>query len=116
MALFAERGFDAVTVTEVARAADVATATVFNYFPRKEDLVYSRLEVFEEQLLAAIRGRPAGESVLDAFAQFVTGRAGDGASRDLGERVTTTARIITASPSLLARERQVVAQYADALA
>src|SRR5215218_7645277 len=116
MELFAERGFDAVTVADVARAADVATATVFNYFPRKEDLVYSRLEVFEEALLAAIRGRAAGESVLDAFARFVLGSALEGASRDLGKRVETTSRIITASPALLARERQVVARYADALA
>src|SRR3954447_9084408 len=116
MALFAARGFGAVTVTEGARAADVATATVFNYFPRKEDLVYSRLEVFEEQLLAAIRDRAPGESVLDAFARFVTGRAREGASQSLGERVRTTARIITASPALLGRERQVMARYADALA
>ena len=116
MELFAARGFDAVTVADVARAAEVATATVFNYFPRKEDLVYSRLEVFEDELLAAIRERPAGASVVDAFARFVTGRAREGASRDLGERVETTARIITASPALLAREQQVVARYADALA
>src|SRR5438034_3149760 len=78
MELFAARGFDAVTVADVARAADVATATVFNYFPRKEDLVYSRLEVFEEELLAAIRDRLPGTSVVDAFAEFVTGRARDG--------------------------------------
>ena len=116
MELFAERGFDAITVADVARAADVATATVFNYFPRKEDLVYNRLETFEDELLAAIRERAAGESVLDAFARFVSGRAREGAGRDLGERVATTARIITASPALLARERQVVARYADALA
>jgi len=116
MELFAERGFDAVTVADVARAADVATATVFNYFPRKEDLVYSRLEVFEEALLAAIRGRAPGASVLDAFADFVTGTARAGASRDLGERVRTTARIISTSPALIARERQVTGRYADALA
>ena len=43
MNLFLERGFDAVTVAEVARAADVAEKTVYNYFPTKEDLVYDRL-------------------------------------------------------------------------
>src|SRR6266496_5631258 len=39
-ALFMERGFDAVTVAEVARAADVAVQTVFNHFPTKEDLFF----------------------------------------------------------------------------
>src|SRR5258706_14438310 len=69
--LFAERGFDAVTVADVARAADVAAATVFNYFPTKEDLFYSGLEAFEEELLTAIRERTPGESVLAAFSRFV---------------------------------------------
>src|SRR3954469_2117860 len=68
--LFAERGFDAVTVAEVARAADVAEKTVFNYFPTKEDLFYSNMEAFEERLLAAIRERPQGETVLEAFGRF----------------------------------------------
>src|SRR2546426_4002923 len=116
LALFAERGFDAVTVAEVAEAADVSTATVFNYFPTKEDLVYSRFEDFEEELLAAIRNRPAGESVLEAFGRFILERARQGASRDFGKRVATTAKIISASPALLARERQIVGRYADALA
>src|ERR1051325_3311069 len=69
--LFAERGFEAVRVAEVAREADVSEATVFNYFQTKEDLFYSGLEAFEEQLLTTIRERPAGESVLDAFGRFV---------------------------------------------
>ena len=49
--LFGERGFEGVTVAEVAREADVAEQTVYNYFPTKEDLVYWRLESFEERLL-----------------------------------------------------------------
>src|SRR6476646_7458756 len=69
--LFAERGFEEVRVSEVARAADGSEATVFNYFPSKEDLFYSGLEAFEEQLLSAIRERDPGESVLSAFARFV---------------------------------------------
>ena len=39
--LFSERGFEQVSVAEIARAADVSAATVFNYFPTKEDLVFS---------------------------------------------------------------------------
>ena len=53
--LFTERGFDGVTVAEVARRADVSEATVFNHFPTKEDLIYARLEAFETALLEAIR-------------------------------------------------------------
>src|SRR3954471_3092994 len=116
LALFAERGFDAVTVAEVARAADVSTATVFNYFATKEDLLYSRVEEFEEELLEAVRTRGVGEPVLDAFGRFIIERSRRGAGRDLGERVRVTARIIGDSPALLARERQIVARYADALA
>ena len=69
--LFAERGFEHVSVAEIARAADVSEPTVFNYFPTKEDLVYSGLERFEDDLLAAIRDRPAGETVLQAFGRFI---------------------------------------------
>ena len=115
-ALFAERGFDDVTVAEVAEAANVSTATVFNYFPTKEDLLYSRFEAFEEELLSAVRDRAVGESVLDAFGRFIIDRSRRGAGRDLGERVKVTARIISDSPALLAREQQIVARYSDALA
>src|ERR671935_1668386 len=69
--LFAERGFEEVTVAEVAREADVSVGTVFNYFPTKEDLFYSGMEVFEEQLIEAVLNRPAGESVLAAFQRVV---------------------------------------------
>src|SRR5436305_14851303 len=62
--LFAERGFEAVTVAEISRAADVSQQTVFNYFPTKEDLVFWRLEAFEAELLGAIRDRPEGETVI----------------------------------------------------
>ena len=61
--LFAERGFEAVTVSDIARAADVSAQTVFNYFPTKEDLFYSRLEAFESELVAAVRDRAPDESV-----------------------------------------------------
>ena len=117
--LFAQRGFEGVTVAEVARAADVSEATVFNYFQTKEDLLYSGLEAFEEELMSAIRDRAPGESVLDAFARFVlrprgvlAARAGDEAA----ERLVAITRVITESPALLAREQQIFAGYTDSLA
>src|SRR6266536_5632612 len=82
MRLFRERGFDGVTVAEIARAAEVAEATVFNYFPTKEDLVYGRMEAFEEELLRAVRERAPGESVLAAFGRFALVPRGLLASKD----------------------------------
>ena len=116
--LFAERGFEQVTVTEIAREAEVSPATVFNYFPTKEDLFYSRLEAFEDELMTAIRERAAGQSVVDAFAGFLLGQGGvltmDAPEAD--EQLRTITRIITESPALLARERHVFDRYAQTLA
>src|SRR3954468_14743992 len=58
--LFAERGFDAVTVVEVAAAADVSEKTVFNHFATKEELAFAGRQERTEALVDAIRGRPAG--------------------------------------------------------
>jgi len=117
--LFAERGFAAVTVAEIAREADVAEKTVFNYFPTKEDLFYSRLDAFEQELLDAIREREPNETVLDAFGRFLLQPRGVlalGDSGDATEQLLTITRVITESPALLARERQVFARYTEALA
>ena len=59
--LFADRGFDNVTVAEIAREAQVAEATVFNYFRSKEDLFYSRFEAFSARLADAVRDRDPGD-------------------------------------------------------
>ena len=116
--LFTERGFERVSVAEIAREADVSEKTVFNYFPTKEDLVYWRLETFEEELLEAIRSRAEGESVLDAFGRFVAAPRGMLASPDEAtrERLAALSRMIASSPALLAREQQIFAGYTDSLA
>ena len=63
MRLFGERGFDAVTVAEIARAAEVSEKTVFNYFPSKEDLIVHRGQEKTAALIEAIRElTPAGRS------------------------------------------------------
>jgi AcrR family transcriptional regulator len=65
--LFAERGFEAVTVDEVARTADVSRQTVFNYFRSKEEMLFDRDAEIEAALVNAVRGRPRGTPVLDVF-------------------------------------------------
>jgi AcrR family transcriptional regulator len=120
--LFADRGFDRVPVTEVARQAQVSLATVFNYFPTKEDLFYSRLEAFGARLVEAVGTRAAGEPVLVAFRRFLLESEGgllaqvEAGDAEALERLRTASRVIAASPALLARERQVLAGYADDLA
>jgi AcrR family transcriptional regulator len=115
MALFRERGFESVTVGEIAAAAEVSRKTVFNYFPTKEDLVYSDLEAYEEALLAAIRARRPGESALKAFGRFVLAPTGLLAKESADQELKETSSMIASSPALLAREHQVFARYTAAL-
>lgn len=60
--LFAERGFDAVAMVDVARAADVSEQTVYNYFPTKPDLALDRAEAIRQRLHDLVAHRPAGTS------------------------------------------------------
>jgi AcrR family transcriptional regulator len=114
--LFAERGFEQVTIAEIARAADVSDKTVFNYFPAKEDLYFDEDQAMEAGLARAIRERRGGESVLDACRRFYTaglGRmAGQGGSGPLAEH----ARILSASPALQARQREIFHRHEQSLA
>lgn len=64
--LFVDRGFDAVTVAEIAEAADVSVNTVYNYFPAKEDLFLDRSAGVVDRLARWVRGRSEGESAAAA--------------------------------------------------
>jgi AcrR family transcriptional regulator len=112
--LFVERGFDGVTVTEIARAAELSEMTVFNYFPTKEDLVFGRMEFFEEQLVAAVQQRALDESAVAAFGRMVLAGVDQLAART--EMIAKAAMLIRSSPGLQAREREITARYTARLA
>jgi AcrR family transcriptional regulator len=119
--LFADRGFDQVSVAEVAREAQVAEATVYNYFGTKEDLFYWRLEAFGTRLAETVRTRPTGEPALAAFRRALLVEGGLLAQAEAGDaqaldRLRTVNQLITASPALLAREQQALSQVASVLA
>jgi len=71
--LFVERGFEQVTVAEVAEAAEVSEKTVFNYFPTKEDLFFADVGAMDSSVIIdAIRQRPPGTSPFDALRHLLT--------------------------------------------
>src|SRR5580658_10627891 len=64
--MFARKGFEAVSVADVAQAAEVSEQTVYNYFSTKEALVLDEAEAFAERFRAMVRERDGGMTVLDA--------------------------------------------------
>jgi AcrR family transcriptional regulator len=119
--LFADRGFEKVSVAEIAREAQVAEATVFNYFPSKEDLFYSRLEAFGARLTEEVSARAPGEPVIAAFRRALMAETGLLAQVEAGDsealaRLRTVSRVVDASPALRTREQQAITRNAEALA
>ncbi|MEI5033930.1 TetR family transcriptional regulator [Streptomyces sp. S1A(2023)] len=104
--MFLERGFDKVSVAEVAAAADISKPTLFRYFPAKEDLVLHRFADHEEESARVVAERPPGGSPLDALRRHFL----DGLDRrdpvtglcDVPE-VLAFLRLLYGTPSLVAR-------------
>src|SRR5580692_4200834 len=65
--MFLEAGFDQVSITDIAREADVSRRTLFAYFPTKEDLVLQRFADHEDETARTVRSRRADQSPLDAL-------------------------------------------------
>ncbi|MFI9818090.1 TetR/AcrR family transcriptional regulator [Saccharothrix variisporea] len=103
--LFLERGFDKVTIADVAEAAEVAKMTVTNYFPRKEDLALDLGEVFVGMLARTVRERAPGESALAALHRAYAEAV---ARQDpvIGFSGPEFARMIADSPALVSRLRE----------
>lgn len=114
--LFLERGYDAVTIAEVAEHAAVDVKTIYNYFSSKPDLVYHPFEAFWADVLAAVRERGAGESVLASFSRFLVPLDGLLADTHATTRLQGLTQLIVQSPTLLGYEDQVYARFTLELA
>ena len=102
LALFLEHGYDAVTVADVAVAADVSEKTVFNHFPAKEDLVFANSEEKLSDRAEAIRSRPPGMPIARVF-EAETMRLLDEIESGELDRMMTVPRLVRSSPALLGR-------------
>ncbi len=117
--LFMERGFEAVTIAEIAAACDVSPGTIFNYFPTKEDLFYDRIDEVLDRVCEAITTRPAGTTVTEAVAAaYATGPAPlpglDWSllrDPDLYAQFAAWRRVEAESPSLAARRMVIYEQW-----
>lgn len=112
--LFAERGFDAVSVSEIAEAADVARPTVFAYFPRKEDLVFDRAEAVTAAIVEAVRG--SSEPPVRVVRELLVGPTAPGGfgARLSGQRAFW--ELVAGSRALRARARELAEEMESALA
>jgi AcrR family transcriptional regulator len=113
--LFLARGFDQVTIAEIAEAAQVAKMTVTNYFPRKEDLALDTHDQFVALPASTVRDRRVGESALAALRR---GQLAGVAARNplIGFSGQEFARLVTGSPALVARLREFHEDRETALA
>ncbi|GAA1564051.1 TetR/AcrR family transcriptional regulator [Kribbella karoonensis] len=115
--LFLERGFDEVSVSEVAEAADVARPTVFAHFARKEDLFFDRYPEAEALVVAAINDRPAGTSAVAVLSELLVELA------DQGHPLSTIRagfrrfwEVVAESRALQARARELLQHIEEAIA
>ena len=116
-ALFAARGYDAVTVADIARLADVSEQTVYNFFPSKEQFVLDEDVAFDARLVDMIRGRPTGTKVADAVRAGAHAFLREAAARPKGPKSRGgLPYLVNVSPVLRRAWLAAVERYANAVA
>lgn len=115
MGLFAEFGFEKVTISEIAEAAEVSKMTVTNYFARKEDLIFDRAEEAISSLADAAANRARGESILAAIRRDYDERVAVG-DVTLGPPTASFARMVRDSRVLSGRWLEIADLSEQALA
>ncbi|WP_369389400.1 TetR/AcrR family transcriptional regulator [Streptomyces sp. CG1] len=112
--LFLEHGFDAVSIKDIAEAADVSTTTLFKHFPSKEALLFDMDADLEQALVAAVRDRAPGTPLVQALREHMV-RA-QAFKSEYGEQITTFQRLVTSTPALVEYYRRMWMRHERALA
>jgi AcrR family transcriptional regulator len=114
--LFIERGFDAVSVREIADQADVSPTTVFAHFPQKEALLFFEEDAQRDRLVAAVRDRPDGLSISEALKAYYRSEFVSMWSGKDGELRGRIMSLIEATPTLREYASRMWLRHEDALA
>jgi AcrR family transcriptional regulator len=114
MKLFAERGFEATTIADIAAAADIAPRTFFSYFASKEEAVFPKFGPMYADFDRALRERPPGTTALDALREWIT-LAAQHFSGDV-EAARLEARLRHESPAVEACDLQHMRRFERRLA
>jgi AcrR family transcriptional regulator len=114
--LFVARGFESVTVAEIAEAANVSKMTVFNYFPRKEDLFLDRLADRIADLRQAIGGAGPGESLVTVMRRYHHELlAARNPLSGIAENASAFWQVVLDSPALMTRLHEQSHEIQDAV-
>ncbi|GAA4232476.1 hypothetical protein GCM10022254_32430 [Actinomadura meridiana] len=111
--LFLERGFDQVTVKDVAEAADVSMSGLFKHFPTKESLAFDEDDDVRAGIVSAVRSRPEGTPVLEALRTWLRDHLCD---RSTSPRAAVFQELVARTPALNEYARQMWLRHEQALA
>lgn len=111
--LFSERGFDEVTVAEIADAANISVKTLFTYIGAKEELLFRGRPAVLEAVVAAVRNRRLAQTPLVAAAQALLAAVDD---QDPDKNLDGFLRVVHAGPAARSRLRVLWDETEDALA
>lgn len=114
-ALFVERGFDQTTIDDVAATVGVSRRSVFRYFATKEDIVLSKFELVGQDMLAALRARPANEAIWTSLQRMFDVVSGTAGLADSERFVEAVHRLVFETPTLLAGYLERLQHLQDAV-
>ncbi|MFJ1746696.1 TetR/AcrR family transcriptional regulator [Streptomyces sp. NPDC088116] len=114
-ALFVERGYEATTIDDIAAAVGMSQRSVFRYFATKEEIVLGKFDLVVDDMLAALRARPADETVWTSLHHVFDVLVSLAEAPGHEEMVEPMHRVIFETPVLLAGYLQKLQQIQDAV-